>query len=526
MLPFLKNTNVKSQKQIVAFRGLNLTDRYQDGDLADCADLSFRRFPYLSTRHARKTCGNYTGATAMTARDKLVIVQGTGQVDENGVEIANLLYDDEVVGQVTSGEKQFAVVNTKMVIWPDKVYLDMTDKKVKPLGAKAEVTGVKFSAEHGTMTATGGDKLTEHFRVGDGVHISGTKQNDRAAVILDLTDTVLTIGMKGNANPLTDEEVAGTVTIERKIPDLDFICESENRLWGCSNGAQAIYASALGDPTNFFVNEGAATDSWTVAVGTEGEFTGCCKLTSSVLFWKETKLHKLLGSYPAEYSLYTYDIEGLQKGCHKSLQVINETLYYVGLHGVYTYTGGMPNLISAELGDQVMENAVAGTDGDSYYLSIEYSDGARFGNLLVYDIQNRMWLREEGGFIKDFARIGKDLYFLTYGFVYLADAREDDPKLMWIAQFCPFYETIQGRKRYTKLLMRLELPQDAWVNAWVRWGDSTQWHLLNTVRGSDMDTVPMQIPINRCDRFELKLQGRGPCTILAMQLEYQVGSDV
>ena len=77
------------------------------------------------------------------------------------------MYDGQVVGQVTAGEKQFAVVNTKMVIWPDKVYLDMTDKKVKPLGAKAEVTEVKFSAEHGTMTAVHLDvmKLEGDIRV-------------------------------------------------------------------------------------------------------------------------------------------------------------------------------------------------------------------------------------------------------------------------------------------------------------------------------------------------------------------------
>ena len=522
MLPFLKNANVKSQKQIVAFRGINWSDRYQDGDLANSQNLSARRFPYLSTRRARGEYGEYKGATAMTARDKVVLVQGTGQMVD-GVEIANLLYDGNVVGQVTAGEKQFAVVNTKMIIWPDKVYLDMTDKKVKPLGAKAEVTGVKFSAEHGTMTATGGDKLAEYFRVGDGVHISGTKQNDRAAVILDLTDTVLTIGTKDNANPIADEEVAGTVTVERRIPDLDFICESENRLWGCSNSAQTIYTSSWGDPTNFFVNEGLSTDSWAVAVGTEGEFTGCCKQGSSILFWKETKLHKMLGSYPAEYSLYTYDIAGLKKGCHKSLQVINEVLYYVGLHGVYSYNGGVPNLISAALGDRVLTDAVAGTDGDGYYLSaIE----GKIPHLLVYEIQTGMWIREDGSHATDFGRIGKDLYFLTpSGYVYVADSREADPDLFWTAQFCPFYETIQGRKRYTKILLRVELPKGSWMRAQVRF-DGGNWIACWRVHGRNADVLPLQIPINRCDCLELMLDGGGPCTILAMQLEYQVGSEM
>lgn len=523
MLPFLNRANAKSQKQIVAFRGLNLTDAYQDGDLADCVNLSFRRFPYLSTRLARKTIGSYPGATAMTARDKLVIVQGTGQMDENGVEIADLLYDDEVVGQVTAGDKQFAVINTKMVIWPDKVYLDLNpaSMKLKPLGADTSGTGATFTAD--SMTVSGWPDLTTVFVVGDTVTIGGCTTN--AGNNIDVTIKELTAtSLKAGKDVFTAGRETGTITLERKIPDMDFICESENRLWGCSSKAQTIYASAQGDPTNFFTYD-VDTGSWAVAVGSEGDFTGCCKLASSVLFWKETKLHKVLGSYPSEYSVYSYDIEGLKKGCHKSLQIVNETLYYVGLHGVNIYTGNLPTLISAELGDTVMDNAVAGTDGDTYYLNVK--DG-QYGRLFVYDIQNRMWTKETGAFVKDFARIGKDLYYLDHGYVYRVESSEDelkDDEKDWWAQFCPFYDTIHGRKRYTKILLRMELPEGSWMDASVRM-DGGKWISCKRLYGKKVDVVPMQIPINRCDRLELKLRGQGHCTILGLALEYQVGSDV
>lgn len=526
MLPFLNSTNAKSQKQIVAFRGLNLTDAYQDGDLVDGLNLSFRRFPYLSTRRGRKTVGSYYGATAMTARDKLVIVQGTGQLDENGVEVANLLYDDEVVGQVTAGDKQFAVVNTKMVIWPDKVYLDLNpaSMELKPLGAATSGTGATFATD--SMTVSGWPDLTTVFVVGDTVTIGGCTTN--AGNNKDVTITELTATMiKAGKDVFTAGRESGTITLERKIPDMDFICESENRLWGCSSKAQTIYASAQGDPTNFFTYD-VDTGSWAVAVGSEGDFTGCCKLASSVLFWKETKLHKVLGSYPSEYSVYSYDIEGLKKGCHKSIQVINETLYYVGLHGVYTYTGNIPNLISAELGDRVMDDAVAGTDGDSYYLSSKSpidAEGTIGISMLVYDLQHRLWIREGGENVKDFARIGKDLYFLTPGFLYQVESDEIAPEIDWSAQFCPFYETIQGRKRYTRILMRVELPEGSWMMVGVRMdGGKQTWH--NRLSSKKADVIPVQIPINRCDRFELTLRGQGPCTILGLSLEYQVGSDV
>ena len=147
MLPQISNNVGKSKSEIVSMRGINWSDQLQDGDMRDSLNLSARRYPYITTRRARekqkKTADSYySGGTALTAWGKLVAVEGT-----------NLLYDGEVVGQVTAGEKQFAVVNTKMVIWPDKVYLDMNTKSVKPLGDSVTGSGAVFTTS--TMKVTG-----------------------------------------------------------------------------------------------------------------------------------------------------------------------------------------------------------------------------------------------------------------------------------------------------------------------------------------------------------------------------------
>ena len=509
-LPQISYDVGKSQSEIVAMRGINYSDQIQDGDLRDSLSLSARRYPYITTRRAREKQAAYAAATALTAWGKLVVVEGT-----------NLLYDGEIVGQVSAGEKQFAVVNTRMVIWPDKVYLDMNSREVKDLGAK--LTGSKATFTTKSMTVSGWGDLTHRFNPGDAITISGcTTQaaNNKDVVIKSLTADTITVA---DNTFVSATEASTSITLERKIPDMDFICESENRLWGCSNDTQTIYASSLGDPTNFNVFEGLSTDSYALAVGTEGEFTGCCKLTSSVLFWKETKLHKILGGYPAEYSLYTYDIEGLQKGCHKSLQVINEVLFYMGLHGVYAYTGGTPSLISGNFGDHEFSRAVAGNDGDSYYLSLSEGEGH---HLFVYETRAGIWVREDGTRAVDFARIGKSLYFLDdTGAVWLADSRQDDPHVEWLAQFAPFYETIQGRKTYSRLILRLELPKGSYLIAEVR-TDGKVWKECGKVVGREYDTVPLRIAINRCDKFEIRLRGKGPCTILSMLREFSVGSDV
>lgn len=509
-LPQISYDVGKSQSEIVAMRGINYSDQIQDGDLRDGLNLSARRYPYITTRRAREKQAGYTSATALTAWGKLVAVEGT-----------NLLYDGEVVGKVSAGEKQFAVVNTRMVIWPDKVYLDMNSREVKDLGAK--LTGSKATFTTSSMKVTGWGDLKLHFKAGDAITITGcTTQsaNNKDIVIKSLTADTITVA----ENTFVGAAEASTaITLERKVPDMDFICESENRLWGCSNDTQSIYVSALGDPTNFYVYEGLSTDSYALTVGSEGDFTGCCKLTSSVLFWKETKLHKILGSYPAEYSLYTYEIEGLQAGCHKSLQVINEVLFYMGLHGVYAYTGGTPSLISANFGDHAFGNAIAGNDGDSYYLSVKEGEKT---HLMVYETRAGIWVREDSTRALDFARIGKDLYFLdSSGTVWLADSRQDDQNLEWMAQFTPFYETIQGRKTYSRLLLRLELPKGSYLIAEVR-SDGKIWKECGKVVGQEHDTATLRIPMTRCDKFEIRLRGKGPCTILSMMREFSVGSDV
>lgn len=493
-----------NQTEIVQMRGVNWSESLQNGDLRDSLNISARRWPYITTRKGRVK-QEYSNATALTAWDKLVAVQGT-----------SLLYNGEAVGTVTEGAKQFAVVNTKMVIWPDKVYLDMQDMTVKPLGASLTGTGATFTTN--TMTVSGWADLTTKFKAGDCITITGTTGNDKDTVIKEITETVITV----RDNGFTEETDTGSITLERKIPDMDYICESENRLWGCSSTAQTVYASALGDPTNFYVYEGLSTDSYTLAVGTEGSFTGCCKLSSSVLFWKETKLHKMLGSYPAEYAMYTYEMEGLQAGCHKSQQVINDTLFYKGAHGVYAYNGGTPTLISEAFGEKEFTDAVGGNDGDTYYLSVTEGETHY---LLCYETKYGLWVLEDDTRAVDFARIGKKLYVLdSDGDVYLLDGEETPAGMEWMAQFAPMYETILGRKTYSKLLLRLELPKGSYMKAKVRF-DGKQWEDCGKAVGGEQDVIPMRIATNRCDKFELRLEGVGRCTVLGIVREFAVRSD-
>ena len=508
-MPRIQTTANPNRAEIVNSRGINLSDNIRDGDLAVCRNLASTRWPYLTTRNARVKQTDYAGATAITTWDKLVVVQGT-----------DLLFDGKVVGQVTSGEKQFAVVNTKLVIWPDKVYLDMTDHMLKPLGAQASLTQITFTKNTMTTTDTSVD-FTTLFKVGDGITLSGLSTlsgNNKDMVIKAVEEKKITL----TADTLTEGSETGTFTLERRIPDLDFICESGNRLWGVSNQDKTIFSSVLGDPCNFYVYEGLSTDGYAVAVGSEGDFTGCVKLSTSILFWKERTLHKMLGDYPAEYALYDYSMDGLRTGCHKSMQIINDVLFYVGLHGVYTYAGGTPTSISDNFGVHNFEQANGGSDGERYYLSV-LDDGQK--KLLVYDPKLSVWLQEDDIRVVQFARLGRGVYMVDdTGNVWLADGGERDKDVEWMAQFTPFWETIEGRKRYSKLVLRTELEKGAWIKAEIRC-DGGRWTEVGKRIGSKQDAFPLRIVPNRCDRFEVRLSGKGPCTIMNIMREFSVGGD-
>ena len=107
--------------------------------------------------------------------------------------------------------------------------------------------------------------------------------------------------------------VSTPVRMERRVPDLDYVTECDNRVWGCSSKENVIYACRLGDPTNWFSYRGIAADSYAVTVGSDGAFTGAATCMGYALFFKENTLHKLYGSKPSDFQLTSLRCRALPK---------------------------------------------------------------------------------------------------------------------------------------------------------------------------------------------------------------------
>ena len=176
---------------------------------------------------------------------------------------------------------------------------------------------------------------------------------------------------------------AEVVELERRVPDMDYLTECDNRVWGCSNKENVIYACKLGDPTNWFSYRGIAADSYAVTVGSDGAFTGAATCMGYALFFKENTLHKLYGSKPSDFQLSSLRCRGVAKGAARSLCVINETLYYLSPDGVMAWDGSIPTKVSTALDPARLRNvksALGGALDGRYYLHlVRGSDGAFTG---------------------------------------------------------------------------------------------------------------------------------------------------
>ena len=204
-------------------------------------------------------------------------------------------------------------------------------------------------------------------------------------------------------------EIEGELSVKREIPEMDFVCESGNRIWGCSSERNEIYASKLGDPTNFDVYMGISTDSYAASTGTDGPFTGAISYRGYLLFFKENCVHKIYGQNPP-YTIITSYIRGVQKDCHRSLVCLNETLYYKSPGGICAYEGGVPVCVSQNLGKEFYSHAVAGACGNRYYICM--CDKNKKRHLFVYDEEKAVWYREDNIDIKEFSQNNYNLYFI------------------------------------------------------------------------------------------------------------------
>ena len=526
LLPKVKNIIGPGKVQVIDFKGYDCQSVIDDGEMRAMKNLTSDEYPCLYQRKQRGVYDDtYSNPTTIVSRkEKLCVVDGK-----------RFYYDGQLRGFLdTDGEKQVVAINQKICVWPDKKYYDLGTGEFKNLEFTAESAGGVIFTPY-SITLPGAD--ISGFSEGDGIEVSGCNvmtENNKAAIItkVDTEKGILLFGEKGdeiftmNAETAESYEETGTVTVKRAVPDFDFVMEQNNRLWGCKGNA--IYACKLGDPLNWNYFQGVSIDSYAVEVGTDGDFTGCLPYSSHLLFFKENYVHKLYGNKPANYQIITANCLGVESGSHKSAVIVNDIAYYKSREGIMQYAGDLPSLMTYNFGAVRYDNAAAGTDGLKYYVSMRSKmDGKWY--MFAYDIARQMWHLEDNTQASCFAFLKDRLLFVDVASNKIlsttceAEPVAADKKIEWMAVLGDYDEYKENKKVYSKIDMRLKMEEDTEITISIS-VDNGEWERLSHIYASKKRAVSLPIIPRRCDKFKIKLEGKGYCKVESVSRTVREGT--
>lgn len=355
--------------------------------------------------------------------------------------------------------------------------------------------------------------IFSEFKANDVVEISGckTNANNKTAAIVQKSSNVLTFA----DDTFTQTTESVDITVKRKIPDFTCICSYENRLWGCEGNT--IYASALGDPFNFFRYNQLSTDSFSVESNTSGDFTACVAYGNCCLFFKENACFKLYGNRPANFQLTESFGSGIAKSERRSIANVNGKILYNGNGGVFVFYGGIPQCVSQKIEGITLSDAIGGSDGKRYYISTQTENGREE---LVYDIERGLWSKSGIKDVNAYAYYGGTMYRLTSEGAEEILA-EPDENTKWEVTLCPFDENYYKTKSYSRIHICAQLFDDSWICAEVK-SDNTPWRVIATEYGNEKSYINIPVIIKSCHNIELRLSGQGKSIIESITREFCV----
>ena len=530
-LPSMKYGDGIKKTEQVKFGGLNRSEGAQDGEIRDMENMTGDHYPVLATRRKRwisQTLGEPGG---------LFCWEGLCWMDGE-----KFFYKGAEKGTLSKGKKVFSSLGPYIVILPDKCFYNVdTDTfgqmEARWTGERLTFTnGVLYEEEAQANTIScQGVSWADWFHVGDAVTIRGCTrhpENNKSIIIRAMDgDKLYFYEFSFTLEEGAEYEETGELAIERTVPELKAVCENENRLWGCSD--TTIYASKPGDIFNWNVYDGLESDSWAVEPGSAGFFTGCVSYRGYPIFFKESEICKVYGSVPSNFEVMSSASLGLAEGSGQSLAVAGETLFYLSRSGLMAYTGGIPQPVGRAFGRERMRNAVAGSDGLKYYVSMVGEDGKH--GLYVFDTQLGQWFREDESEITHFAFWDGNLYGLSAkGHILILGSAGEMPegcreevRLEWFVEFADFTDGSADKKGVGKLQLRLALEQQAELRISIMYDSDGVWRLLRDIVGEDPKRsylVPV-IP-RRCDHYRIRLEGTGECRIYSMARERYAGSEL
>ena len=569
------------------FAGYDHRQRILPGSWYEETNLTAAHYPLFSQRRERGFIKVLEQPQGMLAKDALMYIDGSS-VYYNDLPVSGIRLSTDA----DMLPKQLVSMGAYAVIFPDKVYINTADLSdcgslenrydagslgvsltmcridgseydldaaaIAPESPKDPANGdlwIDNSSDthqlrqYSAAAATWVDILTVYikiaatgihngFSVDDGVSISGISEANEQLKALNGDHIIKAIGdnyivIVGMLDKVHSQ--SGGLVVTRECPDMDYVTESNNRIWGCKYGfvdgqtLNEIYACKLGDPKNWRCYAGLSTDSYAVSVGTDGKFTGAITHLGYPLFFKEHGIHKIYGSMPSNYQMVNTSCRGVQDGSWRSLCVVNETLYYLSRTDVCAYDGSLPVGVSDTFGGEKYFDGVAGSDGSEYYLSVRDDNGAY--SLFVLDTERGIWHRQDDTKALCFANVRGDLRFIDADSGKMISVKghtgEAEGDFEWSA--------ISGILQYeyphslylNRFSLRVKLGAGAELNIALEYDSEGGWVDMGSYSGNEiMRTVSIPVIPRRCDHMRMRLSGHGDIKIYSINRYLEGGSDV
>lgn len=560
------------EERTIEFKGLNRRSYVEDGEMSAMTNLTADDYPLLSPRKLRGTYRQIPSVLRplqIIARyDRMAMIAEEENSDisfyYNGTKI-------DAVNNLTEDSTMVAI-NTKICFLPQKTYLEIInhdrDYTIGDYGSLEAATDLSSTA----VTISNEDvRITlpdsNPYRYDDALNIEGTltytpsggtsttKTCNVSCIIEQVVNGNTLVLPRETFIELTGQGVTQATfsdgSISRTMKDLDHVIEWNNRLWGCSNADNVIYACKLGDPTNWQYFQGTSLDSYYAEQGTDEDFTGVAEYSGHIIFFKPNSMCRIYGTAPSNYQVTNTKCYGVENGSRLSVVTINDTVFYKSAIGIMAYQGGTPYCISDKFNAE-FRNVVAGTEGQKYYAScLVNKNGSAESELMVLDVDKGMWHKEDGtryhstvtmdnrlyyGYSDaELLMCGDDVMCDTYlmvgtedvtGGVKIANPKkptESEAEMEWMAVFGPFDEYIEEHKIYSKLALRLIAKGTCSADVYISI-DEGEWELVEHY--AQISTKGDYIPIipRRCDRYSVKIEGIGPCEMKSLTRRVRQGS--
>lgn len=536
--PIFSSGNVK-RFELDSFAGLNRTQTISDEEFHGMKNMT-GAYPYIAVRPGIKSINTFGGIpktiVSISESDDGTLFTGVGEHGGKNLffhENTPIKYNGNLTYNLVA--KSAAIMGRKVYIFPDKLYFDLDKREDGLLNMPHKITAstaLTFKSQKDTNDVITNyiestvDKYWDGFKKGDSVIISACSEKtnntnldrtnavDKADIVSVVVEKVeskkiylLCYNQAGTPVALTTGTY--TFTIETRIPDVDYICVHNNRLWGCGVDGKTIYASKLGDGTNFNSFAGLSTDSWWGEVATDGGFTCIVSYQNHVYAFKDYCLHEVYGDKPSNFKIPYLTKTGCVSS--KAITEVAGTLYFAAKDGVYAYGGGSAACISQKL-EICPTNAVFGYDGRRVFACID-------NVLYQYDTQFRMWYEYENMDISDFYLSNGTLYIASQNGIHVYGGHNGG--VDW-SLTTKEYQTAFSKTNIINLWLALSLGGGTSVNVYVK-TDDDPFYLWDTVRAdvSRVARVPMRL--QKCDRFQVKLVGSGDAMLYGLCFENQIG---